>query len=82
VSKPVAAIPERLSRAWRPPRAEPIWLVHGPGVNDAVVGHDFCVRTVEEMLLDVPNAAVYGRSAYSSFRRLVCCDAESRRLTR
>jgi SpoVK/Ycf46/Vps4 family AAA+-type ATPase len=78
-----SAVPERLTGARRPRPGEPLWIVHGVGVDDEVVGEDLRVRDVEEMLWEVLHADGYERIVFSSYRQPVYFrDASSRDLTR
>ncbi|MCP2167294.1 AAA family ATPase [Goodfellowiella coeruleoviolacea] len=77
------AVPHRLTGARRPRPGEPLWIVHGPGVDDEVVGEDLRVRDVEELLWEVLHAAGYQRIVFSAYRQPVYFrDARSRELTR
>ncbi|MGW6701767.1 AAA family ATPase [Nocardia sp. NPDC055049] len=77
------AVSERMTGAQRPLEGEPFWIVHGPGIDDFVVGADLCPRPVEEMLWEILSAAGFEQIVFSTFRRTVYFrDAVSRALTR
>ncbi|MBB5152866.1 AAA family ATPase [Saccharopolyspora phatthalungensis] len=77
------AVPERLTGARRPRLGEPIWVVHGAGADDQLVGADLRVRGAEEMLWEILHDAGYERIVFSSFREAVYFrDRHSRELTR
>lgn len=80
---PPQAAPHRLTGARRPRPGEPLWIVHGVGVDDEVVGEDLRVRDVEEVLWEVLHACGYERIVFSDYRRPVYFrDERSRDLTR
>ncbi|MFE1596844.1 AAA family ATPase [Nocardia sp. NPDC058705] len=77
------AVSERMTGAQRPLPGEPFWIVHGPGVDDFVVGADLCPRQIEEMLWEILSAAGFEQIVFSDFRKTVYFrDAVSRALTR
>ncbi|GLY50782.1 AAA family ATPase [Lentzea sp. NBRC 102530] len=77
------ATPARLTGGRGPRPGEPLWILHGPGVDDRFVGADLHVRTAEEMLWEVLHAAGYQRIVFSGYRDAVYFrDDTSRNLTR
>ncbi|GGS54811.1 AAA family ATPase [Actinokineospora fastidiosa] len=77
------AVPERLTGARAPVPGEPLWIVHGPGVEDHVVGADLRVRPAEELVWATLRAAGFERVVFSAYRNPVYFrDEHSRGLTR
>ncbi|MGV9680893.1 AAA family ATPase [Nocardia sp. NPDC003482] len=78
-----AAFCERFRGALRPVPGEPLWIIHGSGVTDMLVGADLLPRTIEELLWEIFHFAGYERIVYSDYRRPVYFrDRRSRELTR
>ena len=81
-SRPLAT-PARLLGADRPRPGEPLWIVHGVGVDDQLVGADLRPRTVDEVMWELLHAAGYERIVFSEYREPVYfLDEGSRALTR
>ncbi|MGW3037424.1 AAA family ATPase [Streptomyces sp. NPDC001178] len=73
---------ERLE-GFRLPAGDPLFVVHGQGVDDIFVGHDYRVRGIEELLWEVLHEAGFARIVYSSLSRpLYFRDRPSRDLAR
>ncbi|MGI5506203.1 AAA family ATPase [Lentzea sp. CA-135723] len=75
--------PVRLTGGRAPRPGEPLWILHGPGVDDRFAGEDLHVRSAEEVLWEVLHAAGYERIVFSAYRDAVYFrDETSRNLTR
>ncbi|MPY56354.1 AAA family ATPase [Streptomyces spongiae] len=73
---------ERLN-GFRLPAGDPLFVVHGLGVDDVFVGHDYRVRGIEELLWEVLHQAGFSRIVYSSLSQpLYFRDVASRDLSR
>lgn len=80
---PQMATPDRFTGARLPRGGESLWIVHGVGVGDLLVGEDLRARPVEEMLWEILHADGYERIAFTSYRESVYFrDPASRNLTR
>ncbi|WP_394617035.1 AAA family ATPase [Lentzea sp. JNUCC 0626] len=78
-----AAAPVRLTGGRGPRPGEPLWILHGPGVDDRFAGADLHLRSAEEMLWELLHAAGYERIVFSGYRDAVYFrDEDSRNLTR
>ncbi|MFJ8630207.1 AAA family ATPase [Streptomyces sp. NPDC093568] len=77
-----AHLVERLN-GFRLPVGDPLLVVHGLGVDDIFVGHDYRVRGIEEVLWEVLRGSGFARVVYSSLSRpLYFRDDRSWELTR
>ncbi|MET7606617.1 AAA family ATPase [Streptomyces avermitilis] len=67
----------------RLPIGDPLFIVHGRGVDDVFIGHDYRGRGIEELLWEVLHAAGFERVVYSTLQRpLYFRDGRSRDLSR
>ena len=73
---------ERLE-GFRLPVGDSLFIVHGRGMDDVFVGHDYRGRGIEELLWEVLHAAGFERVVYSTLSRpLYFRDTRSRDLSR
>ncbi len=64
-----AAAAERVS--FRIPGGDPLFVVHGPGVDDTFIGRDYRFRGIQEVLLELLRDAGYERVVFSSLQQPV-----------
>lgn len=77
------AVPERISELTGPSHGSPIWVLHGPGVDDRLIGRDYVERDIEQVLWEILHRAGYERIAFSSMSQPIYFrDATSHRLSR
>lgn len=75
-----AALLERFPVAGPPPFARGVWIIHGPGVDDSLVGHDLVVRGFEQVLWECLHRNGFERIVFTAAQRsFYYFDADSHR---